>query len=362
MYKLGFIGGGYDSIAGYPHYIASQMDNRFEVVAGVFSSNKDKSKETSKRWKVNHYDTIEEMLNNEQLDAVSILTPTPMHYDNIQYLLKKSIPIICEKPLVSSYEDSLNLEKILKNNFLAITNNYSGYPMIRELKEQIKNDTLGDILSINLQMPQETFLRPPKNIKYPQPWRLSDGYIPMISLDLGTHLHHISSFLLGEEPSELVAEFNSFSNYDVIDDVKILLRYKNNKNGMMWFSKSALGHRNGLSVEVYGTKASASWVQENSEQLNISYNDGTKTILDRSSNCFEANKQRYNRMTPGHPSGFIEAFANTYNDIADLLDAHYHNNSEINKSAYSLNHAVNGLKLLHKATISYEQNKWIKVN
>lgn len=361
MYKLGFIGGGHDSIAGYPHYIASQLDNKFKVVAGVFSSDKEKSKETSLKWNVNHYNTIDDMIKNEQLDVISILTPTPMHHEHIKKILEKSIPIICEKPLVSSYEDALSISKAIGDNFLAVTNNYSGYPMIRELKEQIENGNLGEILSINLEMPQETFLRPPKNIKYPQKWRLSDDYIPMISLDLGTHLHHLAKFLLDEEPTELTADFKSFSNYNVIDDVKILLRYQGNKNGLMWISKTALGHRNGLSVEVYGTQASASWVQENSEQLNISFTDGSKTILDRGSNCLEANKKRYNRMTPGHPSGFIEAFANTYNDIADMLDTHAINSNMIDDSIYSLKHATDGLKLLHRAKESYENNKWIKI-
>lgn len=359
MYKLGFIGGGINSIAGYPHYIASQLDNRFEVVAGVFSSDINKSKETSKKWGVNHYDNLDAMLKNEQLDAISILTPTPLHYEHIKYLLQKQIPIICEKPLVDSYHDLLTLQKSLGNNFLAVTNNYSGYPMIRELKQQIKNGNLGEILSINLQMPQETFLRPPKNINYPQKWRLNDAEIPMISLDLGTHLHHLSNFLLEEEPVALLAEFHSFSTYNVIDDVKILLRYKKNKSGMMWFSKTALGHRNGLSVEVYGSKGSALWVQESPEQLNISYNDGLKTSLDRASNCLEANQPRYNRMTPGHPSGFIEAFANTYSDIADLLDAYKQNDKSVNSSIYSLQNAANGLKMLFKATQSYKNNSWV---
>ena len=39
------------------------------------------------------------------------------------------------------------------------------------------------------------------------------------------------------------------------------------------------------------------------------------TVIDRGSKCIEANKQRYERMKPGHPAGYIEAFANTYIDI-----------------------------------------------
>ena len=37
MFKLGILGGGLNSVAGYTHFVASQMDKRFNVVSGVFS-------------------------------------------------------------------------------------------------------------------------------------------------------------------------------------------------------------------------------------------------------------------------------------------------------------------------------------
>lgn len=163
MYKLAFLGGSLDSIAGYPHFVASQMDRRFEVVCGVFSTNKEVNRKTAKRWKVkNYYDEVNEMIEKEKdvIDAIVILLPTPLHFEYINKISKLGIPIICEKPIVSSYEEILSIEKNLKNNFLIVTNNYSGYPMLRELKQKIAHKELGEILHIRLKMPQESFLRP----------------------------------------------------------------------------------------------------------------------------------------------------------------------------------------------------------
>lgn len=360
-YKLAFIGGSRYSIAGSPHYIASQMDNRFEVVAGVFSSKSEINKEMESAWNVKSYNDYKEMIEKEDIDIVSILTPTPLHFESLEYLLNKNIPIICEKPLVSSLEDAIKLEEIAKNKFLVVTNNYSGYPMVRELKERILNDELGEIINIKLEMPQETFLRPPKSIKYPQPWRLKDDYIPMICLDLGAHLHHLTYFLIEEEPDEIIGHFSTFSSYDVIDDVKMLLNYKNNKKASLWISKSALGHRNGLSIEVYGKKGSAVWVQEKAEELKLSFFNGEKKIVDRGNDCFIANEKRYNRMTSGHPAGFIEAFANLYFDIANLFDD-FNNKKELNsKYVFGIEHAKNGLNLFHKAKESFEKKEWVKL-
>jgi len=364
MYKLAFIGGSINSIAGYPHFIASQMDKRFEVIAGVFSTNEEINTQTASQWHIKKvYKNYKELIKNEKqnIDAIVILTPTPLHIEIILYILEQNIPIICEKPLVSSKEEIEQIKKIYNpsKHFLIVTNNYSGYPMIRELQHKIATHELGDILNIRLQMPQESFLRPPKSVKYPQKWRLTDGFIPMISLDLGAHLHHLSFFLLQEEPTKILANYSKFSKYNIVDDVSIMLKYNSGIKGSMWLSKTAIGHRNGLQIEVYGSKASALWYQENPEKLEFSYNTGQKIIIDRGSDIEMLPNKLYSRMTAGHPSGYIESFANLYNDIANSLDNFFNNKPYTTNYIYDLQHASNGINLLHNASLSNNQNIWI---
>jgi predicted dehydrogenase len=285
-----------------------------------------------------------------------------MHYENIRTLLECKIPVICEKPLVSTVDEAETLKSLAKESFLVVTNNYSGYPMLRELKARIERGDFGDIINIRLQMPQETFMRPPKNINYPQPWRLNDGSIPMICLDLGVHLHHLMVFLTGKEPLKVMAEFNSFSKYKVIDDVNIWLEFDDSSKASMWMSKSALGHRNGMAVDVFGTKGSASWVQMKPEILNLAYFDGTKSVVDRGCECLVANLPRYARMTSGHPAGFIEAFANLYYDIADTLTQFKDHGTWSNPYVFGLEHALNGLKMFNQAGKAHETPNWVEVH
>jgi len=365
MFRLVFIGGSIDSIAGYPHFIASQMDKKFEVIGGVFSTDAKINEETAKEWRVPKvYNDYKELLKDKKsFDALVILTPTPHHYEVLKEALIQKIPVICEKPLVNSLQATQELNTLLqKDNFLVVTNNYSGYPMVRELQHKIKNKELGDILSIRLKMPQESFLRPPKSVKYPQKWRLKDDFIPMISLDLGSHLHHLSYFLLGEEPTEIMAQYSHFSKYDVVDDVDMLLKYPSGISGNLWLSKTALGNRNGLHIEIYGTKASASWHQETPEQLEFSYSSGQKVIIDRGSDVEMIANPLYNRMTPGHPAGFIESFANLYNDIANALENFFDKKPYLNDYVYGFEHASNGIILLHCASLSHNKSKYIKIS
>lgn len=366
QYKIAFIGGSYQSIAGYPHFIASQMDGRFKIIAGAFSTDSKINKETAQKWGIKKiYDDWEKLIQNEKkrLDAMVILTPTPAHFEIIIKVLKENIPIICEKALVSSLNDIEEIEKLYNPNqhYVAVTNNYSGYLMVRELRERIKNNDFGKILNLELEMPQESFLRPPKSVKYPQKWRLIDQFIPTISLDLGAHLHHLAYFLTTEEPVEVLANFNKFSRYNVVDDVTMLLKYHSGMIGKFWFSKIALGNRNGLKIRVFGEKGSAVWYQEVPEKLELAFSNGEKTTIDRGSEILVDSNPLYNRMTPGHPSGFIEAFANLYNDIADSLKEFKQNKTFNNPNVYGFEHAKNGIKLLHMASQANEKKTWVEI-
>lgn len=314
----------------------------------------------------NTYDDWQELIikGRHLFDAIVLLTPTPHHAEVLKELLQRNIPIICEKALVSGPKEVIEISKVYKpeKNFLAVTFNYSGYAMVRELKHLLKNGKLGDIQKIHLEMPQEGFKRPPDiagRKSSPQPWRLKDYEVPTICLDLGVHLHHLSSFLLGKEPISTIAQFANHSEYPgLIDDVQMLLRYPENITGSMWMSKTAIGNRNGLKVRVYGTSGSATWFQLNPDELELNFNDGRREILDRASQCEYAGQFRYNRMKPGHPTGFVEAFANLYQDIHIALTGFLNNKEYSNEYVFGYEHAALGLQLFKAATLSEKSGSW----
>ncbi|MEQ2527499.1 Gfo/Idh/MocA family oxidoreductase [Bacillaceae bacterium CLA-AA-H227] len=369
--KLGVIGGGINSAVGNTHFIASQMDNRWKIVAGCFSRNKNINEETAAFHQINNdhvYDNWIDLLENEKdcLDALCILTPTTEHYPVLMEAIRLGYPIICEKALVADTKQLEDIKNLLeeKNGFLAVTYNYTGYPMVRELRKMIADGELGDIQQVNIEMPQEGYLKIDKSgyPSTPQEWRLHDKTVPVISLDLGTHLHNMVYFLTQSNPIELICTERSLGNFDVIDDVKILAEYTNNLTVNMWYSKAAIGYRNGLRIRVFGTNASTEWYQMNPEELIINYNDGRRAILDRASLVSEASRTRYNRFKAGHPSGFIEAFANYYSDIADSLIAKIKGNKIKNDYVFGVECASEGLKMLEFANHSAVEKRWKRVN
>jgi len=365
--NLAFIGGGLNSAIGTTHKIASQMDGKFRLVAGCFSRDAKINAQTAHAWGVERYyakpETLLESSAND-IDAVVVLTPTTHHTHIILEALLRNIPVICEKTLTHTVSDALKIKSQTErtNGFLLTTYNYTGYPMIRELEHMIAHGKLGKVTQVNIQMPQESFIRLDKNgeIPVPQAWRLEDIDIPTISLDLGTHLSNMVSFLTKETPRQVIAMRNRFGHHDVVDNIVCMIKYSGNIDCHMWYSKSALGHKNGLKVEVYGTEGSASWYQMNPEFLEYNDNRGRNIILDRSSKDIEiADLPRYNRFKSGHPAGFIEAFANHYHDIHDALLAYRkERKSYANKYVFDIDASIRELKLMAAIERSVESGHW----
>ena len=165
-YKIAFIGGNIKSAIGMTHKIACQMDNKFELVAGAFSRHRDTNLQTAQAYGISNehlYDDYKTMLKSEgkNVDVIAVLVSTDKHKEIVIDCLNAGYNVICEKSLATSLEEGKTIIEAAKanNKFLGITYNYTGYPMVRVLKDKISKNILGDILSIIIEMPQEGYIR-----------------------------------------------------------------------------------------------------------------------------------------------------------------------------------------------------------
>lgn len=365
--SIAVIGGGINSAVGYAHYSAINLSNKFKIVTGTFSKNSEINKQSSEIYGVPSerlYTDYKTMLLSEKdnIEAVVILTPNNQHIEQIIYAMELHIPIICEKALTTNYNEIQRIKELENNNFISVVFNYVCYPMLKELREIIKRGELGKITQLQIEMQQEGFLRlRDGNPMKPQDWRLVDGVVPTISLDLGSHTYSIVKFLTNETPIETIATENSFGNFpNVIDDINSIINYSNDVVCNMWYSKSALGNRNGLKVRIYGTKGSAEWLQSDPEYLKMADNSGKLYTLDRSSEpCSTASKLRYNRFKVGHPAGYIEALANFYEDAFDDLENFKIGNTD--RSTFGIEESEECILLLEAISKSAKNKSWTKV-
>ena len=363
--RSAFLGGGYGSAVGRAHYSAINIDGNYSLSGGCFSADAERSIATAQLYRVGEkyvYEDEDELLAADSTyDLLHILTPPDLHKNTILKALDKNICIVSEKPLVTSVDEALEIRKKLraKNGFMAVIYNYLGYPMIREMRHKIAHNYLGKIHEVRVKMPQEGFSKskPDGSPFAPQIWRLKDYSIPTVSLDLGVHVHMLTKYLLGTRPLSVVGFEKSNGNFPgLVDSVNAIATYEDDVVANIWFGKSYLGHKNGLSIEVYGDKGSFTWRQVDPENVKFTDKHGCQHTIDRSSTDIAvANHVRFERFKVGHPSGFVEALSNYYSDIYDAYFTYQSMGYLKSEECFGIDESLEGLLLMdaiHKSSLS----------
>lgn len=363
--KLAVIGGGVNSAVGRAHFSALNLDRRFEITTGCFSRNEAQNLASNVMWKAAYlakdFKDLESMRN--QYEAILILTPTPTHFQIIESCIKNDIPIITEKSMTSSYGQGQKIRELTKESSqLFVTFNYTGYPMVRELKKRVERNHYGKIHSVHVEMLQDSFgtLDERGNHKKVQDWRLVDHEIPTVSLDLGVHVINLLEFVVNQTIDK-VAGIESHVGLvsHVLDNIHALGTTSAGTSCRLTFGKTYPGKKNGLKISLYGSQGAAHWRQETPNELIESDNKGGLEILNYSSpGIIEASKDRYMRFKVGHPIGFIEAFANIYEDIFQSLKKRESRNG----FTFGIDEALSGLATLTAIHESSDSASWVSIS
>lgn len=354
---VGIVGGSLDSAVGRAHRTALIMDGRFRISAACFSQDFEITQATAGQWhlpKCRLYQDWQTMLDDEhdRIDALVVLTPPSMHMPIILKAFTLGIRVISEKPLCLSSAEAAEIKasQVSNNGYLAVIYNYTGYPMVRELRAQIAAGRLGKLVHVRAEMPQEGFIRAKPDsgeVPVPQDWRLQDNEIPTVSLDLGVHLLQMITFLTGARPKRVVGTQHSYGAFaPLIDSVDALVDYGDDLSCNVWFGKAALGYRNGLKIRVFGTEGAAEWSQMNPELIRMTDKFGESVSIDRSGEVLVAMEDRYQRFKAGHPAGFIEALANYYEDIYSSIQHVKEGTDAQNEYTAGVDISFEGLKVL----------------
>src|SRR5579863_4199542 len=279
--RLGMVGGGEGAFIGAVHRIAARIDDHYELVAGALSSTAEKARRSGAALGLpadRVYDDFESMAKAEAgrkdgVEAVAIVTPNHMHAGPAYAFLKAGIHVICDKPLTTSLAEAKKMKAAVEKAGLvfALTHNYTGYPLVRQMREMVKTGELGEIRLVQVEYPQDWLTETIEKGGHKQAeWRVDpkrSGAGGSLG-DIGTHAYNIADYVAGVELSELSADLTSFGAGRQLDDnVQILLRYANGARGALWVSQVAPGHENGLRLRIYGTKGGLLWVQADPNEM-----------------------------------------------------------------------------------------------
>jgi predicted dehydrogenase len=331
--RLGMVGGGQGAFIGGVHRIASRIDDQYELVAGALSSEPERAKASGLELGLREdraYGDFEEMARREArlkdgIEAVAIVTPNHMHFPVAKAFLRRGIHVICDKPLTATLREAKKLAELAKSSgaILAVTYNYTGYPMVRQAREMVAAGELGELRLVQAEYLQDWLTTDIETGGQKQAeWRTDparSGAGGAVG-DIGTHAYNLACFVSGSEAETLSAELTTFVEGRRLDDnVHVMLRYQNGARGLLWASQVAPGHENSLALRVFGAKGALEWAQEDPNYLWFTPFGEPKRLITRGGAGSGAAAARVTRVPPGHPEGYLEGFATIYKEAAAAI-------------------------------------------
>lgn len=324
------IGGGPGAFIGPIHRIAAELDREIELVAGVFSSDADRSRAAAADYRIDParaYPDLPTMLAAEKarddgVDFITIVTPNHNHLPSAQAALGAGLPVMSDKPMTATLAEAKTLAGLVAESGLpyALTYTYSGYPLVREARARIAAGALGTIRKVVVEYPQG-WLAGEAEGKQAE-WRVDparSGAGGCIG-DIGVHAFQLAEFVTGLRVTRLLADLAAVvPGRRLDDDCTVLLRFENGARGVLLASQIELGELNGLRIRVHGDKGGLAWRQEAPNDLTLHHADGRTEIVRAGTPMLGADAARRTRTPGGHPEGYLEAFANLYRDFAELL-------------------------------------------
>ncbi|UJW86523.1 Gfo/Idh/MocA family protein [Devosia sp. SL43] len=334
--RLGVIGGGGSSLIGPIHRLAARSDDYYELVAGVLSSNAERSEDNAAKLGISRsYASVDEMIAGEgaredRVDVIAIMSPDDTHVPYAIKALEAGFHVVCEKPLSTRLEDARRVAEVARasGSELCLVHNYSGYPMVREARAAVAAGELGRVHLVvvtYLQGALGTMVEAdPDQMPSRLKWRLdpSRGGQSHALSDIGSHAHHLTRYITGEEVTDVFADLGAaIAGRMVHDSASVLIRLGNGARGSIIASKAASGAVNRFSIEVYGDKAGLVWDQANANELQITrQGQPAETRMVGLPTLHPLTKKAVQR-TGAFPGGFVEAFANIYSDFAEIVAA-----------------------------------------
>jgi predicted dehydrogenase len=373
--KMGMIGGGIGAFIGDAHRRASRICNDYELLGGVFDSDYEKSKQFAKKEGISAdrcYKSVDALIKAElalpadkRMEVVAIVTPNALHFPFAKSLLENGFHLVCEKPMTMTVQEALDLEKLVSKNKLtfALTHTYTGYPMVREMRDLISKGVLGTIQRIDAQYYQGWInsIIHGTGSRITGVWRLDPKHAGVSSCmgDIGVHAFNLIEYTTGLEVKEVLSDLNQVKEGIKLDlDGTVLIRFNKKLKGVIRSSQVCSGEENNLTIAVYGSKASFKWSQEDPNYLYLLSDSEPTKIYKPAHGYNEQLAEASHTMPSGHPEGIYEALANIYKGTAKSIRGEKFNPGEFP----TVHDGVRGMKFIHAVVESNKAgNTWMKL-
>jgi predicted dehydrogenase len=371
--RLGLVGGSHGFI-GPVHRAAARLDDRFELCAGVMSSDPGRGSAAARAAGIapeRAYPSVEAMVAAERaradgIDAVAIMTPNSLHHGAVLAALEGGLHVICDKPLTTDVPKALELVRAVdaSGRVFCLTHVYAAYPMVRQARAMVRAGEIGEVRQIHLRYVQGYFATKVEDGTAAPGWRFDPGEgASLVTGDIGIHAWHLGAFACDLELVAVMADLGATVPGRQVDDYAgMLLRWSNGARGTLWVTNAAAGAEHGLSIRIVGSLGGLEWHQEVPNELRHRRLDGFEQILTRRLHgALHPEAERASRVEIGHPEGYQEAFANLYRDAADAITAHLTGRPccALALDFPTVRDGARGMKFVESAVQSSRRGEWV---
>lgn len=293
-----------------------------------------------------------QILGDSSIDAVDISTPNAQHFSMAKEALEAGKHVLCEKPLTTTVAEAKQLVSLAAKHKLrnCVCHNLRYYAQVQQMRALREAGELGEILVVQGTYSQDWLL-------YDTDWNwrvdAKSAGASRCMADIGSHFFDMAEHVTGLRVSALCADLQTFHHtrkrprgsvetfankmmraedyietpVDTEDFGAVVFRMGERTRGAMTASQVSAGRKNGLSIEIYGSKASVAWNQERPDELWLGRRDSGNSIFVKDPSLLVGRARGYADLPGGHSEGyddtFKQVFRRFYSSIREDGDPEY---------------------------------------
>ena len=331
-------------------------------------------KETETDWR--------KVIARSDIDIIDVSTSGETHAEISNAALAAGKHVICEKPLANTSEEAQSMVKAAadaaaKGVQSMVAFNYRRVPAVAFAKQLVEQGRLGTIYHVRAESLQDWIVDP----EFPLVWRLEKDKAGSGALgDIGSHIVDATQFITGSHITSVSGQMKTFikkrpllaaldgglraSGSEKMGDVTVddaavfTANFDNGAIGVFEATRFATGHKNGMSVEISGSKGTLSFTFESMNEL--MFHDHTLPATEAGFRRISVTQAEHPYVAAWWPPGHILGYEHTFtHEVYDFLMGIKSGKAALPSFADGLN-VQNVLKAVEAS--SNNESKLTKVN
>ena len=283
------------------------------ILSAVCDTEKERAKKIGEQFNVHYYDDMDMMLESEEIDVISVLTPSGMHAKHVINLSKYGKHLIVEKPMALTLNDADDMIKACDENncrLFVVKQNRFNLPVLK-LRNALETNRFGKLVMGTVRV---RWMRTQEYYDQDD-WRGTWAFDGGVLTNQASHHIDLLEWMLGEVESVFAKSTTALVDIEVEDTAVVLLKFTNGALGIIEAttatrpknlegSISVLGEKGTVEIGGFAVNELKTWNfsdEQNNEQENIKkfsvnppnvYGFGHQAYYDHVVDCINNNKHQ----------------------------------------------------------------------